>query len=165
MPLARRVLECVRERDELHRVVIGSDLPGGSGYVPGAILRTVALLSHLTDIPVAQLICMATGNTARNFGLPGGLIEPGQPADLVAWDPVDGSVTDEFLECVEYGDRPYPGLIMIDGEIVEHGNPLLLDPKRTPTVTRSPSPREAHLFPSPLSQAWERGSAFRLSRE
>jgi len=165
MPLARRVLECVRERDELDRVVIGSDLPGGSGYVPGAILRTVALLSHLTDIPVAQLICMATGNTARNFGLPGGLIEPGQPADLVAWDPVDGSVTDEFLECVEYGDRPYPGLIMIDGEIVEHGNPLLLDPKRTPTVTRSPSPREAHLFPSPLSQAWERGSAFRLSRE
>jgi cytosine/adenosine deaminase-related metal-dependent hydrolase len=103
--------------------------------VPGAILRTIQLLSHvLPDIGVERLVCMATGNTARRFRLPGGRIEVGMPADLVAWDPVEGSVTDSFVDCVAYGDRAYPGLVMIDGVIVEYGNPLLLDPKRPPHV-------------------------------
>ena len=134
--VARRVLECARERGELERITIGSDLPGGTGIVPGAILRTLQLLSHLVpDLPVEQLVCMATGSSARRFGLPGGRIAVGQPADLVAWDPVEGSVTDSFLECVAYGDRAYPGLVMIDGSIVEYGNPLLLDPKRPPRVS------------------------------
>jgi hypothetical protein len=29
----------------------------------------------------------------------------GEPADLVIWDPVVASATDEFLDCVAYGDR------------------------------------------------------------
>jgi enamidase len=134
--LSKHILKRAADRGELHRVTIGSDLPGGTGFIPGAILRTVQILSHLSDIPVEQLICMATGNTARNFGLPGGIVAPGQPADLACWDPVDRSETDTFVDCVAYGDRAYPGLIMVDGEIMEHGNPLLLDPKRPPTVTR-----------------------------
>jgi len=134
--LARRCLVLLRERGELHRVTIGSDLPGGTGIVPGAILRTIQLLSHvLPDLDIAEFVCMATGNSARRFQLPGGMTEVGQPADLVAWDPVEGSVTDTFLECVAYGDRAYPGLVMIDGVILEYSNPLLLDPKRPPRVT------------------------------
>ncbi|HEV8469272.1 MAG TPA: amidohydrolase family protein [Candidatus Limnocylindria bacterium] len=137
LPLARRLLRLVLDRGELPRVTIGSDLPGGTGVVPGAILRTLQLLSHLLpELPVEQLVCLATGNTARRFGLPGGVVAPGEPADIVVWDPVEGSVTETFLECVAYGDRAYPGLVMIDGAIVEHGNPLLLDPKRPPIVTR-----------------------------
>jgi hypothetical protein len=83
---------------------------------------------------------MATGNTARRFGLPGGRVAEGEPADLVTWDPVDGSETDEFLECVAYGDRPYPGLVMIDGQIAEYGNPLLLDCKRPPLIRSRSGP-------------------------
>jgi enamidase len=137
LQVAVHVLTRAAERGELHRIILGSDLPGGTGVVPGAVLRTIQLLSHLTDIPVEQLVCMATGNTARVHRLPGGLVEVGQPADLVAWDPVVASETDEFLECVAYGDRAYPGLIMIDGAVVHHGNPLLLSPKRMPTIHRS----------------------------
>lgn len=137
LPLAARVLRVALERGEPHRVTIGSDLPGGTGVVPGAILRTAQLLSHMVpEVAVPLLICMTTGNTARAFGHEGGVIAPGQPADLVVWDPVEGSVTDTFVECVAYGDRAYPGLVMIDGEIVEYGNPLLLDPKRPPHVAR-----------------------------
>lgn len=144
MSLARRLLRLVLDRGELHRVTVGSDLPGGTGVVPGAILRTLQLLSHLLpELPMEQLVCLATGNTARRFGLPGGVLAPGEPADIVVWDPVEGSVTETFLECVAYGDRAYPGLVMIDGAIVEHGNPLLLDPKRPPLVTRRPPTAEA----------------------
>jgi enamidase len=135
-PLAARVLRLALDRGEAQRVTIGSDLPGGTGVVPGAVLRTIQLLKHMVpELAVEALVAMATGNTARAFGMEGGRVAVGQPADLVAWDPVDGSVTDTFVDCVEYGDRAYPGLVMIDGAIVEHGNPLLLDPKRPPIVT------------------------------
>ena len=143
LAIARRVLELARQRGELDRVVIGSDLPGGTGVVPGAILRTIQLLAHVSSVPVEQLVCMATGNTARRFGKSGGRVEVDQPADLVTWDPVDGSATDEFLDCVAYGDRAYPSLVMVDGQIVAHGNAVLLDPKRPSIVTRrSPSPSD-----------------------
>jgi enamidase len=132
--VAARVLQRAAERNELHRVILGTDLPGGTGVVPGGVLRTIQLLSHMTDVPVEQLVCMATGSTARVHRLPGGRVAVGEPADLVAWDPVDASETDEFLECVAYGDRAYPGLVMIDGVVTQHGNPLLLSPKRVPTI-------------------------------
>jgi enamidase len=138
LKIAAHVLRRLAERGELHRVILGSDLPGGTGVVPGAVLRTIQLLNHMTEIPVEQLVCMATGNTARVHRLPGGRIAAGEPADLVAWDPVVASETDEFLDCVAYGDRPYPGLIMIDGVIAQHGNPLLLSPKRMPSVAERP---------------------------
>ena len=78
---------------------------------------------------------MATGNTARAFGLPGGLIQEGQPADLVIWDPADGSEMSELLECIEYGDRAVSSLVMTDGVIREYGDPRAIDAKRMPTVT------------------------------
>jgi enamidase len=138
LPLAVRVLRAAIERGQAHRVVIGSDLPGGTGVVPGAILRTIQLLKHLApDVPVEMLYCMASGNTTRGFGSLGGVVAVGAPADLVAWDPVEGSVADSFVDCIAYGDRAYPGLVMIDGKIEQHGNPLLLDPKRPPHVTRN----------------------------
>ena len=138
LPLAVRVMRLALERGEPQRLAIGSDLPGGTGVVPGAILRTIQLLKHLApEVPVEALYCMATGNTTRGFHQTGGRVAVGEPADLVAWDPVEGSVADTFVECIEYGDRAYPGLVMIDGKIEQHGNPLLLDPKRPPFVKRS----------------------------
>jgi enamidase len=136
MNVARHVLQSLRERGELHRVVIGTDSPSNSGVNPGGVLRMVTLLCNLSGLPPEQLICMATGNTARNFRLPGGLVETGQPADLVVWDSVDGSVTGEMLECIAYGDKPAAGMIMIDGEIKLHGDPRSIDARRMPTVTR-----------------------------
>ena len=77
--VAARVLQRAAERGELHRIILGTDLPGGTGVVPGAVLRTIQLLSHLTDIPVEQLYCMATGNTASVHRLPGGRVAIGGP--------------------------------------------------------------------------------------
>jgi enamidase len=134
--LARRICHAVRERNELRRLVIGTDTPSASGVSPGGVIRAVGVLCDITGFPPEHLLCMATGNTARAFGLPGGLVAPGQPADLVVWDAMDGSVTTSLLECLSYGDRPAPGLIMMDGEIVLHGDPRQIDPKRPPVVTR-----------------------------
>lgn len=138
MRVAVDVLRRVLERGEPHRILIGSDLPGGTGIVPTAVLRTIQLLHQMTGVEVPLLYAMASGNTAAAYRLPGGRIAVGEPADLVSWDPVDGSETETFVECVAYGDRPYPGLIVLDGRIAQHGNPLLLEPKRMPTISTNP---------------------------
>lgn len=133
--VARRVLELARERGELRRILIGSDSPSEGGVNPGAIARFVTLLASFTGFAPELLFCMASGNTAVAYGLPGGRLAPGEPADLVIWDPLDGSVTTDALECVAYGDRLAPGLVMIDGEIRVHADPRSIAPKRIPVIT------------------------------
>lgn len=135
MNVARYVFEQARERGELHRVVLGTDTPSQFGIVSRGVQRMIIEMCTVTSCPPEQLICMATGNTARNFRLPGGLVRDGEPADLIVWDPADGSETNELLECISFGDQPCPGLIMMDGAITVYGNPQALDAKRMPLVS------------------------------
>src|SRR5512134_3649801 len=44
----------------LHRVILGTDGPAGSGVQPLGILRVIALLSSFAGIPVEQAFCFAT---------------------------------------------------------------------------------------------------------
>ena len=62
------------------RVILGTDSPAGSGVQPLGILRVIALLSSLGDVPAETAFCFATGNTARMRALDRGLIEPGRAA-------------------------------------------------------------------------------------
>ncbi|UCE30017.1 MAG: Enamidase, partial [Burkholderiales bacterium] len=48
-----------------HRVILGPDAPAGSGVQPLGILRLIALLSSMAEIPAEEVFCYATGNTAR----------------------------------------------------------------------------------------------------
>ena len=56
--------------------------PAGSGVQPLGILRMIAMLSALGDVPAEIAFCFATGNTARLRNLDCGLIEPGQCVEL-----------------------------------------------------------------------------------
>jgi len=68
-----------------HRVILGTDAPAGSGVQPLGILRLIALISSLADIPAEIVVGFATGNTARMRALAQGLIEVGRPAILCSW--------------------------------------------------------------------------------
>ena len=48
-----------------HRVILGTDSPAGSGVQPLGILRLIALISSLADVPAEIVFGFATGNTAR----------------------------------------------------------------------------------------------------
>ncbi len=61
----------------LDRFIIGNDAPSGTGVVPLGILRVICMAASLTDVSAAQALCMATGNTARVFGLDTGLVKGG----------------------------------------------------------------------------------------
>jgi len=99
----------------LHRVILGTDGPAGSGVQPLGILRMVAQLSSLADIPAEIAFCFATGNTARMRDLDCGLIEVGRAADFVIMDRAQHTAASNLLESVRLGDLPGVGMVIIDG--------------------------------------------------
>ena len=98
-----------------HRVILGTDGPAGSGVQPLGILRMIALLSSLANIPAELVFCFATGNTARIRQLNCGLIEVGRAADFVFMDRAQHTAGKTLLESVQLGDVPGIGMVMIDG--------------------------------------------------
>jgi enamidase len=100
-----------------HRVILGTDSPAGSGVQPLGMLRLVALLASLAEVPPEIAIGFATGNTARMRGLAQGLIEPGRPADFVFLDRAQHTAGKDLLDSLTLGDIPGVGMVMIDGVV------------------------------------------------
>lgn len=123
-------LAILAEKGMLHRMICGSDGPGGTAYSPQSILQTVRNIACLAGVPPAKAVAMATGNTARVFDLNTGRIEVGHEADLVLMDAPAGSVGEDALAALAAGDVPGVSMVMIDGEIVA------MPSKFTPTPTR-----------------------------
>jgi enamidase len=101
----------------LHRIIIGNDAPSGTGVVPLGILRVIAHLASLGGVSPEVAICMATGNTARVYNLPVGVIETGREADLCIVDAPVGSVGKTALEALRVGDLFGISMVLIDGQI------------------------------------------------
>jgi enamidase len=106
-----------RELECADRLILGTDGPAGSGVQPLGILRLIALLSSMADIPAEEVFCYATGNTARLRGLDRGEITPGRAADLVFLDRAQHSSGKDLLESVRLGDIPGVGMVLIDGVV------------------------------------------------
>src|SRR5437016_6904709 len=81
--LALSLIRAVKARGIYHRVLIGTDTPGGTGVIPRGILREIAFISSVGEIAPEKTICMATGNVGRAHDLNLGVLEEGRPADLV----------------------------------------------------------------------------------
>jgi enamidase len=112
---ALQALRLAGEAGAWDRIILGNDAPSGTGVVPLGILRTLALLVALGDCPPEAAIAMATGNTARVYGLNVGRIAAGREADLVICDAPVGSVGKTALEALGAGDLPGISMIVIDG--------------------------------------------------
>jgi enamidase len=114
---ALHTLARAKEAKALHRVIIGNDAPSGTGVVPLGILRVIAHLTSLGGIEPEEAICMATGNTARVYGLRVGVIEPGREADLCIVDAPVGSVGKTAREAFRAGDLCGISMVLIDGQV------------------------------------------------
>jgi enamidase len=114
---ALHTLRRAREAKATHRVIIGLDAPSGTGVVPLGILRVLAHLTSLGEVAPEEAVCMATGNTARVYKLPVGVIAPGREADLCIVDAPIGSQGRTALEALTVGDLFGVSMIVIDGRI------------------------------------------------
>ena len=114
---ATEVARLMAERDELDRMVIGTDSPAGSGVQPLGVLRVMSWLASLADIPPEVTVAMATGNIAHLHGLNTGVIEAGREADLVLVDAPLGSQADDALGALAIGDTLAVAAAIIDGGV------------------------------------------------
>ncbi|HXG50545.1 MAG TPA: amidohydrolase family protein [candidate division Zixibacteria bacterium] len=132
--LALVLARAVRSRGLHHRVLIGTDTPGGTGIVPRAMLREIAFLSSVGEIEPEKAICMATGNVGRAHDLNVGIIEEGRPADVVLLHKITGSVARDALDSFSKGDLPGISHVIIDGVVRVSGRS-----QQTPPPERSAS--------------------------
>lgn len=120
------------EIEQSERVILGTDSPAGSGVQPLGILRMIAMLSSLGNVPAETAFCFATGNTARMRELDTGIIEVGKSADLILLDRAQHAPGKDMLESIHQGNLPGIGMTVIDGIIRSHRS------RNTPPATRLP---------------------------
>ena len=125
-------LRTAGELDQVARVILGTDGPAGSGVQPLGIIRMVAMLSALGDVPAETAFCFATGNTARIRELDCGLIEIGRAADFALLDRAQHSAGKDLLDSVQMGDIPGVGMVIIDGHVASGRS------RNTPPAERVP---------------------------
>src|SRR5215831_2378644 len=125
-------LRTAKELKQLHRVILGTDSPAGSGVQPLGILRMISLLSSLGGISPEQAICMATGNTAKMRNLNCGLIAPGREASFVFLDMAQQSAGKNLTDSIHKGDLAGVGMVIADGAV------SIQRSRNTPPATRVP---------------------------
>ncbi len=113
-------LNTARELNKLDQIILGTDGPAGSGVQPLGIMRMVAMLSSLGNVPAEIAFCFANGNTARQRELDVGLMEKGFSADFVLMDQAQHAPGKNILESVQLGNLPGVGMMIIDGEVCSH---------------------------------------------
>jgi len=114
---AAAVVRLAADRDELHRVVIGTDSPAGSGVQPLGILRVMSWAASLGGIPPEQAVAMATGNVAALHELNVGILEAGREADFNVVDAPLGSQANDALGALAIGDTLAVAGAVIDGQV------------------------------------------------
>jgi enamidase len=125
-------LRTAKELKQLRRVILGTDSPAGSGVQPLGILRMIAMLSSLGEVPPETAVCFATGNTAKIRNLDCGLIAPGRAANFVLMDQAQHSPGKNVLESIQRGDLPGIGMVIVDGLVSAQRS------RNTPPATRVP---------------------------
>ena len=130
----QNVARLIHRHDALDRLIIGTDMPSGTGVVPLGMLRTITAVTTFSDIRPEQAVAMATGNTASVYELRRGLIAEGYEADFLLVDAPVGSVAKDALEALAVGDIPGIAAVFIDGALkigVSRNTP---PPKRKATL-------------------------------
>jgi enamidase len=125
--IAGRALEI----GDLHRILIATDTPTGTGVIPLGMLRSMAELVSLGPMTPEQVVTAATGNVADVYGLDAGRIEVGRPADLVVLDAPVGSSAPDAFGALRIGDIPAVACVITDGVV------RVTRSRNTPPPTRS----------------------------
>jgi len=122
--MSLKILDYLRTKNELHRVILGSDTPTGQGWFPIAMMQGVKFVSAVGNVPAEKAIAMATGNTYNYYKkwINTGKIQEGFEADCLLIDKPPGSVGTDALGAIENGDLIGTAMVMVDGKIAAiHG--------------------------------------------
>jgi enamidase len=84
--------------------------------MPSGMQRMVQSFTGTTSaISPVVAIALATGNAGRAYGLPGGRVEVGEPADLILCRAALGSPSPDAFDAIVRGDWLEVDLVLIGG--------------------------------------------------
>ena len=127
---ALKILELATNRGVLHRLLIASDTPTGTGVIPLALLKSIAELCSLGGLMPESAVAMASGTVADLYNLNTGKIEVDREADMVLLDAPHGSCGVDATSAISIGDIPGISMVIIDGDITAGRS------RNTPMATR-----------------------------
>ncbi|WP_431283569.1 amidohydrolase family protein [Humitalea sp. 24SJ18S-53] len=127
----QRLIERLVAKGGLHRLVLGTDTPGGTGVIPRGMLRNILFASSICGLTPGQAIAAATGSVGFAHGLQEGVLEAGRPADLLICGPVTGSAGTTLSDAIAHGDLPGISHVLVDGALLVSGGS-----RQTPPPTR-----------------------------
>ena len=116
LTVARRIVSALASRNEARRILLGTATPSPRAVLPSGMQRFVQLVAGATSAltpPVA--VALATGNAARAYGLPGGRLAPGEPADLLLARAPRGGPSPDAFDAIVRGDWLEIDSVFIDG--------------------------------------------------
>ncbi|MEO9874322.1 MAG: amidohydrolase family protein [Anderseniella sp.] len=126
------------ELKQPERIILGTDGPAGSGAQPLGILRMIAMLSSLGDVPAEIAWCFGTGNTARMRDLDCGIIEAGKSADMIIVDRAQHAPGKDMLDSIRQGNLPGVGMTIIDGVVRSHRSRNTPPAETLPELVKAP---------------------------
>jgi enamidase len=132
------ILRLARDRASLHRIVLATDTPTGTGVMPLGMLKTIAELASLGRLPATDAIALATGNNGEVLRRPEGVLDIGRPADVVLLQGPLGGAFEDPLESIEHGDIPSVVGVVVDGLV------------RAERSRNTPAPSRPAVFASPI---------------
>jgi len=107
--------DLVREAKQMHRFIIATDTPTGSGIMPLGMMYTITHLASLGHMPPEVAIAAATGSNATVYRLNSGFLAPGKDADVVLLDACVGGSKKQALDALANGDIAAVGAVITDG--------------------------------------------------
>lgn len=115
--VASRLVHMARERGALQRIVLGTGTPSPAGVLPGGVQSLVGALAVGGGLKPEEAMALASGNVARAYGLPGGLVSAGQPADLVLFGLADHTSYKGELAAIADGGSLRAEAVLMDGRV------------------------------------------------
>jgi enamidase len=128
------VVQLAERQAALGRLLVGTDMPSGTGVIPLGVLRTLSWVAALGGIAPERAVAFATGNTARVYDLDVGEIAPGRAGDVLIADAPRGSQARDALGALAIGDTPAVAAVLIDGEVCVYGSRNSPPPTRKVTI-------------------------------
>jgi enamidase len=111
--IAERALEI----GDLHRILVATDTPTGTGVIPLGMLRTMAELASLGPLTARQAVTAATGSVTATYDVEGGRLAVGEVADIVVLDAPTGSAANDAFTALDRGDLPAVACVVTDGQV------------------------------------------------
>ena len=130
-----RVVEGLAERDELHRLLIGTDTPTGYGVTSLGVLKTIGDICSLAGVAPETAWAVASGQGASAFGADGNVVALGAVADLVVMDASLGSVCDTAVDAIAAGEFPGVAVVITDGAVRVNGSLCTLRARQVAHIT------------------------------